>query len=207
MRWSRPISTSRGRWRCRAQRQFDAYAELGLDRVDLLLHASQAAHLVGDGVRAVAWIDEATQLTDDPLRVASLLERKGAYCFNTGRVDEANRGVPAGLDAVAGSSRLRLRARVFGGLGLLAMAWSRMAECEELCHEAIRDARAVGARQAEVRALNALGMVMSYRGELDQGILHSREAVAIAEELDSPDDMATAYIDLAPCARTRRSFR
>ena len=72
-----------------------------------------------------------------------------------------------------------------------------MAECEELCHEAIWDARAVGARQAEVRALNALGMVMSYRGELDQGILHSREAVAIAEELDSPDDMATAYIDLA----------
>ena len=41
--------------------QLDAYDDLDLDRLDLLLQASQAAHLVGDGVRAVAWIDEAAQ--------------------------------------------------------------------------------------------------------------------------------------------------
>jgi DNA-binding CsgD family transcriptional regulator/tetratricopeptide (TPR) repeat protein len=172
------------------------YEGLDLDRLDLLLEASQAAHMVGDGPRAIGWVDAAAGMTADPARLASVLERKGAYCFNTGRVEEADRAYREALRLLPDEPS-PLRARVLGGLALLSMAWSRMTEAEALCHRAISDARAVDARHAEVRALNALGVVMSYRGEVEQGILHSREAVAIAEELDSPDDMATAYIDLA----------
>ena len=174
----------------------DAYDELALDQLDLLLHASQAAHMVGDGSEAVALIDQAAELSDDPVRLAAVLERKGAYCFNTGRFEAAEGAYRRALSLLPGEPST-MRARVLGGLGLLAMAWSRMDQAEELCHEAIRIARVVGARQAEARALNALGVVTSYRGELDEGIRHSRQAVAIAEELDSADDMATAYIDLA----------
>ena len=68
---------------------------------------------------------------------------------------------------------------------------------ETICQEALRIARTVGARQAEVRALNALGVLRAYRGEFDEGIALSREAVAIAEDLGAADDLATAYIDLA----------
>ena len=39
-------------------------------------------------------------------------------------------------------------------------------------------------------------MLRAYRGEFDEGIALSREAVAIAEDLGAADDLATAYIDL-----------
>lgn len=173
-----------------------AYDDLTLDRLDLLLHAAQAAHLVGDGTRAMSLIDQAGALADDPVRKAAVLERKGAFGFNAGRVDEAHEAYTSALVLLPDEPSV-LRAQVLGGLGLLTMAWSRMDEAEATCHEALRIARAVGARQAEVRALNALGVLTTYRGRFDEGIGYSREAVVIAEELDAADDLATAYIDLA----------
>ena len=172
-----------------------AYEALSVDRLDLLLHAAQAAHLVGDGTRAIALIDEATSLAEDPVRVAAVLERKGAFGFNTGRVEEAYEAYTSALALLPDEPSV-LRAHVLGGLGLLTMAWSRMDEAEATCQEALRIARTVGARQAEVRALNALGVLRAYRGEFDEGIDLSREAVAIAEDLGAADDLATAYIDL-----------
>ena len=138
---------------------------------------------------------KAAELTDDPQRLAAVLERKGAYCFNAGRVDEAG-GLPRALDILPEEPSVS-RAWVLSGLGLLEMAWSRMDEAEQACHEALRIARVVGAREAEGRALNALGVLTMYRGEFDEGIGFSREAVAIAEELGEADDLATGYIDLA----------
>ena len=172
-----------------------AYEALNVDRLDLLLHAAQAAHLVGDGTRAIALIDEATSLAEDPVRLAAVLERKGAFGFNTGRVEEAYEAYTSALALLPDEPSV-LRAHVLGGLGLLTMAWSRMDEAEATCQEALRIARTVGARQAEVRALNALGVLRAYRGEFDEGIDLSREAVAIAEDLGAADDLATAYIDL-----------
>ena len=184
------------RWRCRAPPRPGSYVELSVDRLEVLLHASQAAHLTGDGARAVAWIDIAAELTDDPQRLSAVLERKGAYCFNAGRFDEAKDAYRRALDILPEAPSV-LRARVLSGSGLLEMTWSRMDAAEEACHEALRIARAVGAREAEGRALNALGVLTVYRGEFDEGIGFSREAVAIAEELENADDLATGYINLA----------
>ncbi len=172
-------------------------AGTGVGQVELLVRAAQAAHLMGDGSRAVALAAEAATLSgDDPVRCSEILERKGAYGFNAGLVDDAQESYRKALGLLP-PEESKARARVHAGLGLLAMAWSRLDEAEESCREAIRIARIVGARQEEGRALNALGVVMAYRGEYDAGIESSRESVAIAVELADPDDLATAYIDLA----------
>ena len=100
-------------------RQVDAYSESSLDRVDLLLHASQAAHLVGDGVRAVAWIDEATQ-TARTIRCGS------RHCSNA-RAPTAS--TPVGSDEANAAYRRALsivarRAIALAGKG---SRWSRVA--------------------------------------------------------------------------------
>jgi DNA-binding CsgD family transcriptional regulator/Flp pilus assembly protein TadD len=166
-----------------------------LSHFDLLLHASQAAHLVGDGTRAVELAEQAVRLCDDPIRRSEALERKGAYGFNAGRVDEADEAYRTALDLLPAEPSTA-RARVLSGIGLLAMAWTRMAEAEDACREAIQVASKVGAREEEGRALNALGVVTAYRGEFDEGIGFSLRSVEIAEELGNPDDLSTAYIDL-----------
>ena len=89
-----------------------------------------------------------------------------------------------------------LRARVMAGLGMLAMAWTRLDDAHSASVEAIRIARATGARRELGRGLNALGVVLAYRGEVDDGVDHLRQALSIAHEIDNADDLAIAYIHL-----------
>lgn len=167
-----------------------------VDRVDLLVHASQSAHLIGDGERAVRLAGDAAALTADPMRRSAILERKGAYCFNAGLVDEADAAYRQALDLLP-ETPSAARARVYAGIGLLAIAWTRIDEAETACEEAIRIARKVDARAEEGRGLNALGAVRAYRGDFDTGVEYSRAAVEIAVEIGDPDDLAMAYIDCA----------
>jgi ATP/maltotriose-dependent transcriptional regulator MalT len=175
----------------------DAWAGLSLDRAGLLAHAAQAAHLMGDGERAVELVTKAAEHSEDTLQRARLLEREGAYCFNAGLAERARAAYQAALELLPPDRPSADRARVYAGMGMLAMAWSRMAEAETACRQAIDIARAVGARQEEGRALNALGVVSAYRGEFEDGVRRLRLSVQIAEEIEDPDDLAVAYIDLA----------
>lgn len=167
-----------------------------IDRIDVLVHASQAAHLTGDGPRAVRLAEDAATLTEDPARRSAILERKGAYCFNAGLVDVADAAYHEALELLADEPS-PARARVYAGLGLLAMAWTRMESAEDACREAIRIARLVGARAEEGRALNALGAVVAHRGDFATGVEYSRAAIGIAKEVGDPDDLGMAYVDCA----------
>lgn len=174
----------------------DVWEGVPLDRVELLAHASQAAHLVGDGDRAVRLVDRAVSLSDDPARTSRLLERHGTYCFNAGRAEEAEGAYRSALDLLPPGVASAARARVLAGLAMLAMGWSRMDDARAWCEQAIVTARAAGARAEEGRALNALGVATAYSGDLESGIEHARESLAIALEVEQPDELALAYIDL-----------
>lgn len=176
--------------------RIDPAPTLPLDRIDVLVHASQAAHLTGDGPRAVRLAEEAATLATDPARRSAILERKGTYCFNAGLVDVAEAAYHEALMLLADEPSAA-RARIHAGLGLLAMAWTRMETAEDACREAIRIARLVGARAEEGRALNALGSVVAHRGDFATGVEYSREAIGIAREVGDPDDLGMAYIDCA----------
>jgi DNA-binding CsgD family transcriptional regulator len=77
------------------------------------------------------------------------------------------------------------------------MLMSRHRDAERRCQEAIAVARAAGARAEEGHALNTLGCCRGGLGQYDEGIDLVREALVIAEELASPDDLNRAYGNLS----------
>jgi DNA-binding CsgD family transcriptional regulator/tetratricopeptide (TPR) repeat protein len=172
------------------------FEPLSIDRVELLASAAQAAHLAGHGDRAVAAIRAAMPLTDDPARQAQLLEREGTYRFNTGEFEAAETAYQSALDLLPTEPPTPIRARIFAGLGMLSMAATRLAAAADASRRAIEIAAPVGEVREEGRALNALGVVTAYGGDVDTGIAHLRRSLEIAADLHEPDDLGAAYIDL-----------
>ena len=62
------------------------------------------------------------------------------------------------------------------------LAW-RFDESLAICEQALAVARAVGARQAEFRALEVLGSDLAYLGRAEEGLAHLRRALELAEEM------------------------
>jgi DNA-binding NarL/FixJ family response regulator len=76
------------------------------------------------------------------------------------------------------------------------MLRDQIEESLPVAEEALAIARAVGARQAEGHALNTLGVDLGELGERERGIEHLRAALQLALELDAPDDIGSAYVNL-----------
>jgi ATP/maltotriose-dependent transcriptional regulator MalT len=77
------------------------------------------------------------------------------------------------------------------------MLQSRHTETRETAEEAIAVARASGNREAEGRALNALGTVIGMSGNPDEGVKLLRQSLAIARELGLPWDEGGAWVNIA----------
>ena len=180
----------------------DAEERAGMDRIDLTRRAVDAAHLAADRERAIALARDAAARLDadrDPVRYALVHERLGRYLWAVGRNDEAARPTarpsprcppirPA--PNARGSSRARGRSSCSGARGRAAIV---------RCEEALAVARAVGARAEEGQALNTLGTCRAGFGEHEAGEASVREALAIALELQLPDDIGRAYVNLSDC--------
>ena len=69
-------------------------------------------------------------------------------------------------------------------------------EAIDFCDEAIEIARSVGNRQIEGHALNSKGTSLSVLGRSAEGISVLEDSLAIAREVDSPDDVARAFVNL-----------
>ena len=63
-----------------------------------------------------------------------------------------------------------------------------------ICADALALARAVGAPRAEFRALAVLGVDQAYLGRGEDGLVHLRLALGLAEANGVPDDLNRAYI-------------
>jgi ATP/maltotriose-dependent transcriptional regulator MalT len=77
------------------------------------------------------------------------------------------------------------------------MLQARFSEAEEVAEEAMRVARAVGDRESEGRALNALGTATGVQGDPDRGVQLLRESLAIAHELGLQMDEGGAWVNIA----------
>ena len=173
----------------------DAAASAGLDRVDLLAAAASVARF-NEPLRAIAHLREALDLVDetrDPVRAGLLHERLGRSAWIAGE------GALA-LDAHRMAVRLipveppsEARARALAGLAQITMLQRHYEESGGLAEEAIRLARAVGARQIEGHALTTLGSVQVQFGEVDTAIANMLEALEIAKSVDNVDDVGRAY--------------
>jgi DNA-binding CsgD family transcriptional regulator len=197
-----------------AQRQFEralelwerapaAHPDLGLDRVDLLGRAADAAFRVGNADRAVALMRATLKEVDaeaEPFRAGALTARLAHFLRFSGKqggfaaFDEAVRLVPPEPPTPE-------RAQVLASLGQALMLKPSFEQARSVCEEAIAVARAAGAREAEGHARDTLGVVLAHLGDTAAGLAHLEESLRIAEDLHENhgfdvDDMLRAYANL-----------
>jgi DNA-binding CsgD family transcriptional regulator/tetratricopeptide (TPR) repeat protein len=173
----------------------DPFADVAVDPVDVLMHAAQAAHLLGDGARAADLADRAAEECADPSRRAGVLERKGQICINAGMPVEAEAAYDAALDLLPATTRSETRVRAMAGRALLMIAWSRFDEAEGASRDALALSTEWGFPRETGRALTALGLVLALRGDPDEGADLLLRALELAYKVADPDDLGTTIIN------------
>jgi DNA-binding CsgD family transcriptional regulator len=136
----------------------DAAAQIGADHVRVLEEAALAARDAAVAHRGLAFVEAALaelDEADEPVRVALLLRQRFSFQKDLGaRYDEADlyRAVALVPEELSRAARTEL---------LLAAAHcgSRIPEAGDWGHDALRLAREIGDRDAEVQALTNLAMI------------------------------------------------
>ena len=177
----------------------DAARAAGVRRADLLERGADVAYFAGAHERAVSLAEAAIEEIDadaDPVAAArcyTLLGRNRWGVGDSGGVFDAYDTAVALLPADEPSVELaRLRAEQARGYMLM----SRNTLGVEYAQDAIDMARRIGARDIEGHAVNTLGCCRANMGLVDEGLDLLRQALAIAEELNSPDDLNRAFGNL-----------
>jgi ATP/maltotriose-dependent transcriptional regulator MalT len=172
----------------------------GLEEVELLRRAAASADQAGDPTRQEALLRRALSLVDaeaDRGRAALLHERLSQSLWSQHEQDASIDAMVEGLALLPEGEQSPERAKLLSQLAKRRMLQGRLAEAEDCAREAIAVARAVGHREAESIALNALGTAMGERGETDAGVEHLRESLAIAREEDLPMEVGGAWINIS----------
>jgi DNA-binding NarL/FixJ family response regulator/tetratricopeptide (TPR) repeat protein len=154
-----------------------APAVAGLDRVELLLRAAEAAHQSGDSQEAVGRTREAVAAIDpddDPLRAARAHERLGLYALEGEDEpaweqvkDETLATCRRAVELVPQQPPTALRARVTGILARALLAAGRLEEAQRWCEEALAVARMAGSAEEESHALGTLGLLDLWLGRVE----------------------------------------
>jgi DNA-binding CsgD family transcriptional regulator/tetratricopeptide (TPR) repeat protein len=168
----------------------------GLDWVDLLTRAAEAAAFTGTTERAVELLERALDRVDraaEPVRAASLLGLLGGH-----RHTELDHG--AALAAYAQAERLLAaeassaqHARVLADHAHALLDSDRPQDAIPPCEDAITMARLVGARAEEARALDVLATCLDDPAELDRSIALHLEARRLAEEVGDAETLIETY--------------
>ena len=143
-----------------------------MDRAEVLRHAAACANARGEESRSVALIREALAELDeaaDPLRAAALYERLGNFLRAAGLGDESFAAFDRAL-ALLPPEPSAQRAHVLETRARVLMLRDEYGAAREAARRALEEARAVGAEQTELRALNTLGFASAGLGDEDEGI-------------------------------------
>ena len=171
----------------------------GIDEFELLRHAALAADQAGDPARQEALLRRALELVDaeaDPGRAALIQERLSQSLWSQHRQDDSLVALRDGL-ALLPDEPSAARAKLLAQFSRRRMVQSRFAEAAESAREALSVARAVGYREAEAIALNALGTALGESGEVDPGVAYLRESLEIAREEGLEMEEGGAWINIS----------
>jgi ATP/maltotriose-dependent transcriptional regulator MalT len=175
-------------------------AVAGAPRVELLERAARAADAAGVPGRQEALLRHALLLVDEneePRRAAKLLDSLSHSLWNLHRQDEAVDVLDRALALLPAGEQSSAAAKVLATKAKRRMLQARFAEAEEAARHALDIARAVGDRESESRALNALGVSIGGQGDVDAGVECLREALGIARDAGLPAEEGSAWINLA----------
>ena len=144
----------------------DAATVAGMDRVELLLRAAEAASYSGEFRHAVKLAQEAVAASDagaNPPEAALANERLGEYLLESHSADESHDLMLAAcrraVELVPADPPTPLRARVAAQLGRALMHLHEHDEARRWCDEALAVARVAGSAVDEARALINLALL------------------------------------------------
>jgi DNA-binding NarL/FixJ family response regulator len=178
----------------------DAEALTGTDRVDLLRSAAWCHATNADNVRAETLLRAAVKAVDanvDPRRKAAVLERLSRAQWRLGKVEESKAGREEALALLEPGVPVMERATILASEASMLMLSARYREAIETARLALAEARACDAVAPEIRALDALGVSLSWTGSEEEGEARVRESIAIALDHDLPITALTSYVNLA----------
>jgi len=177
----------------------DADAVAGIDRVDLLLRAAEAANQSGEFRRAVGLTREAVAAIDpsaDPLRAALAHERLGHYVLEA-EVEVGWEQVEVqmlaacrrAVELVPAQPPTALRARVAAGLARALSVTGASDEARPWAEEALATAQAAGSAEDESHALATLATLEFRRDNVEAarsllGDAHRRAAATGSRPLE-----------------------
>lgn len=191
------------------ERTPDPGAILGMDHVELLAHAAEAHHRGGARDRQEGLLRAALSEVDasaEPLRAGRLMERLAVCQRNLNHTRAALVTAFAGL-TIVGDAPSSERAALLTSVARSRMLEGRWRDGAQAAREALALARAVGNRDAETGALDALGVFLIAAGDTAEGMARSREAIDLARADDRPDAFCTAYLNLADALHLRGEVR
>ncbi len=160
-----------------------------LDRVAIIEDAAEAAAQSGDARRSIDLINAALSELDshaDPMRAGVLQHRLAWYLNESGDWRAGVTAFERAASLVPIDPPTPERARVLADLAHSLMVRSRFGDSLALAEAALAISRAVGARTAEARALNVIGLDLACRSDLDRGVPILREGHELALELGDP---------------------
>jgi DNA-binding NarL/FixJ family response regulator len=177
----------------------DAAELAGLDLAALCSWAAELAGETGAAPRAVELTRRAIELVAaaDPHRASLLHVRLGEDLHASGRTDAAVAALQRAVELVPAEPPSPERAYALGSYaGGLMLAW-RFADSLPIAEQALGLARAVDAREAEVRALTVIGGALAYLGRGGEGLANLRQALLLAEEIGDLIGLERAHVNLS----------
>ena len=174
----------------RALRLADA-AQLpeGIDRVEVLRRAAEAAELSGDFPRAQVLVDRALAAAEKTgERVALLHARHGYLRWTQGDNDGSLAAYEQGLALLPKKPPSAARARILGSLAGALLGLGRYEEGRKAASDGVATAEAAGAKPEEARARNVLGSILVALGDVEEGIAQLEQSADLAAEA-GPSDM------------------
>jgi DNA-binding CsgD family transcriptional regulator/tetratricopeptide (TPR) repeat protein len=173
----------------------DAATRVELDLAGLCSWTAELASQVGSAPRAVELVRQAIDLVGDrdPHRAALLHVDLGEYLHHTGRGDAGLVALERAVEIVPVEPPSRERAYALGSLAGGLMVAERHAESLPICEQALVLARALGAREAEVRALTVLASDLTYVRSSEEGIAYFCQAIELAEDIGDLIGLERAY--------------
>ncbi len=190
----------------------DAPELAGFDLVELCTWTAKLAGETGAASRAVELARRAIELggADDPRRAARLHVLLGEYLHETGSSNALLAAFERAVELAPAEPPSPERAYALASLAGALMVARRYAESLPIGEQALVLARAVGAREAEVRALTVLGGDLAYLGRDEAGVAHFRDALNLAADIGGID-LERAYVNftdaLTMLGRPRESVR
>jgi DNA-binding CsgD family transcriptional regulator len=180
------------------------------DAGDLFHRAAEAAALAGQYARAVDLgrqaLENARRDTGDGTRNALFEERLRWYLWESGDVEEALRSAEAAVEASPGGRPSASRSRALTHQAGILMFGGRVTESVPIAEQALQVARACGALPEAAIALGVLAWDEAMSGRVDAGVARLREALALAELVESIEGIALGHSNLAAlleaCGRT-----